>query len=219
MAETDSPETDSTKTPNPSPPARWQDRPRGLLAGVALAVLIVGAAAGAGGVKMAQYWQPQSVMLLQPTAINKLAAGDAVAVKGSVAEIFGNKFILDDGTGRALVDLGPRGENANAVIKGEAVTVQGMFDRGIIHARIVSHADGRNEAFDAPPPPPIDAPPPPRRAEAPPPPGAPPPRADVPPPPPPGAPPLPPRADAPPPPPPAGPDAPPPPPPPGRRVM
>jgi hypothetical protein len=168
-----------------------------LLAGAAFAVLIAGAAAGAGGVKVAQRWQPQSVMLLQPTAINRLAAGDSVAVKGSVAEIFGNKFVLDDGTGRALIDLGPRGEDSDAVIKGETVTVQGMFDRGIVHARIVSHADGRNEAFDSPPPPP-DAPPPPR------PPGAPPPRADVPPPPPPGAPPLPPRADAPPPPPPPG---------------
>jgi hypothetical protein len=209
MAGTDSPQTDSPKTPDPSPPARWQDRSRGWLAGAALAVLIVGAAAGAGGVKMAQRWQPQSVMLLQPTAINKLEAGDTAAVKGSVAEIFGNKFVLDDGTARALIDLGPRGENADTVIKGETVTVQGMFDRGIVHARIVSHADGRNEAFGPPPPP--------RTTEAPPPPPeAPPARADVPPPPPPGTPPLPPRADAPPPPP-AGPDAPPP--PPDRRAM
>lgn len=205
-------ETDSPKTSNSSPPTRWQGKPRGLLAGAALAVLIVAAAAGAGGVKMAQRWQPQSVMLLQPMAIDRLAAGDAVAVRGSVAEIFGNKFVLDDGTGRALVDLGPRGEDADVVTKGETVTVQGLFDRGIMHARIVSHADGRNDAFDGPPPPP-DAPPP-RRGEAPPPP----PRADVPPPPPPGAPPPPPRVDAPPPPPPppAGPDAPPPP---GRRPI
>lgn len=103
-------------------------------------------------------------MLLQPTAINKLEAGDWVAAKGSVAEIFGNKFILDDGTGRALIDLGPRGEDGDAVIRGGTVTVQGMFDRGVMHARIVSYADGRNQAFDAPPPPPPpgpDAPPPP----------------------------------------------------------
>lgn len=152
-------EADSPRNTNPSSAA--PRRGRSLLAGIALAVLIVGAAAGAGGLRMAQSWQPQRVMLLQPTAIGKLAAGDTVAVKGSVAEIFGNKFILDDGTGRALVDLGPRGENADAVVKGETVTVQGMFDRGIMHARIVSHADGRNEAFDAPPPPAPGAPPPP----------------------------------------------------------
>jgi hypothetical protein len=122
-----------------------------------------------------------------------------------VAEIFGSMFIVDDGSGRALIDLGPRGRNADAVAKGETVTVQGMFERGIVHAQIVSHADGRTEAFGPPPPPPRKEPPPPRRAEMPPPPPdappqprAPQPRADVPPPPPP-------EADAPPPPPPAAP--------------
>jgi hypothetical protein len=49
------------------------------------------------------------------------------------------------------------------VAKGEPVTVQGMFDRGVVHAQIVSHSDGRSEAFGPPPPPPPrgDAPPPP----------------------------------------------------------
>jgi hypothetical protein len=28
--------------------------------------------------------------------------------------------------------------------------VQGRFDRGVIHAQIVAHADGRNEAFGPP---------------------------------------------------------------------
>lgn len=172
-------EIHSPTNPNPPPPTGLQGRHRSLLAGIALAVLVVGAAAGAGGSRIAQYWRPQSVMLLPPAAINKLTEGDPAAVKGSVAEIFGNKFILDDGTGRALVDLGPRGENADAVAKGETVTVQGIFDHGIVHARIVSHADGRNEAFDAPPPPAPDAPPPP-------PPGGPAAGAPPPPPPPPG---------------------------------
>jgi hypothetical protein len=63
------------------------------------------------------------------------------------------------------------------VVMGETVTVQGMFDRGVVHAHIVSHADGRTQAFGPPPPPP---PPPggPRQAGVgapPPPPGAPPP--------------------------------------------
>lgn len=169
---------------SPPPPARRPIRRRGWIAGVALAILAAGAAAGAGGVKLAQRWQPQNVMLLQPTAIDKLQERNLAAVKGTVAEIFGSKFVLDDGSGRALIDLGPRGENADAVAKGEAVTVQGMFDRGVLHARIVSHADGRSEAFGPPPPPPHPGPPPA-------------PRADAPPPPPPGAPP-PPRADAPP---------------------
>jgi hypothetical protein len=55
------------------------------------------------------------------------------------------------------------------VAKGEAVAIQGRFDRGVLHAQIVAHADGRNESFGPPPRPPRGAPPPPR-ADAPPPP-------------------------------------------------
>ena len=116
---------------------------------------------GIGGVAVAQAPAtppapppPQAVMLLTPVAIGKLQASDVVAVKGSVAEIYGNKFILQDDSGRMLVDLGPRGDNANAVTKGEQVSVQGRFDRGFIAAQVVSHADGRNQAFGPPAPPP-----------------------------------------------------------------
>lgn len=184
--------------PSPPPPTR-RPIPRSVLAGVAVAVLAVGAAAGAAGVQLAQRWRPQDVMLLQPVAVAKLQDGNPAAVKGTVAEIFGNKFVLDDGSGHALVDLGPRGEDADAVSKGETVTVQGMFDRGVVHADIVSHADGRSQAFGPPPPPPPGGPVQIGAGAPPPPPGAPPPPpADAPPPPPPGTPAAP-RADAPPP--------------------
>ncbi len=153
----------------PSGPSRRPVRNRSLLAGIALAV--VGAAVGAGGMKITQTRQPKSVVLLQPVSIDKLRSGSMSAVRGNVSDIFGNKFLVEDGSGRALVDLGPRGENATVVTKGENVTVQGMFERGVVHAQVVSHADGRNEAFG--PPPPHGAPLPPRMAEVPPaPPGA-----------------------------------------------
>lgn len=97
--------------------------------------------------------QPQPVLLLTPVAIGRMQPDNIVAVKGTVAEIFGNKFILQDDTGRALVELGPQGEDGTAVTKGEAVTVQGLFDRGFIHAQLVAHADGRNQAFGRPHPP------------------------------------------------------------------
>lgn len=98
--------------------------------------------------------QPQAVMLLTPVAIGRLQAADVVAVRGSVAEIYGNKFILQDDSGRMLVDLGPEGDDANVVTRGEQVSVQGRFDRGFIAAQVLSHADGRNQAFGPPPPPP-----------------------------------------------------------------
>ncbi|MCA1454680.1 hypothetical protein I6F35_15830 [Bradyrhizobium sp. BRP22] len=177
--------SDAHSEASTSLPERRQVRHRGVLAGVALAVLVAGAAAGAGGLRVAQNWQPRSVMLLQPTAIDRLQPGGPSALRGNVAEIFGNVFVVDDGSGRALIDLGPRGQNADIVTKGETVTVQGVFDQGIVHAQIVSHADGRTEAFGPPPPPPRGAPPSPPLADAPPPPpspGAPPPpRADAPP--------------------------------------
>jgi hypothetical protein len=80
-----------------------------------------------------------------------------VAVKGQVAEIFGNKFIVQDGSGRALVDTGRPGESGQLVAKSENVTIQGRFERGFIHAEVISHPDGRNEFVGPPgPPPPRD---------------------------------------------------------------
>jgi hypothetical protein len=133
------------------PPRRRLHVSRGSLAAGALTVvLIAGAALGAGGARLAQNWQPRSVMLLQPGPIDRMAERSPVAIKGDVAEVFGNKFVVQDGSGRALVDTGPRGEDRIVVAKGEAVTVQGRFDRGVVHADVLAHADGRNEAFGPP---------------------------------------------------------------------
>ena len=142
--------TDHTTEPKALPPPRRRVSRSAMAAGACVALLVAGAALGAGGTRLAQNWQPQSVMLLQPSPIAKLQDATPVAVKGEVAEIFGSKFIVQDGSGRALVDTGPRGERTPAAAKGETLTVQGRFDRGVIHAEIVTHADGRNEAFGPP---------------------------------------------------------------------
>jgi hypothetical protein len=106
----------------------------------------------------------QAVMLLTPGPVDKMQLEGPVAIKGTVAELFGNKFILQDDTGRALIDLGPSAEDRTVVTKGEAVTVQGMANRGSVRAELLVHADGRNEGFGPPRPPRPDrgpAPPPP----------------------------------------------------------
>ncbi|MET0971771.1 MAG: hypothetical protein ABWY18_21430 [Tardiphaga sp.] len=136
--------------PNALPPRRRPLSRGAMVTGALAAMLIAGAALGAGGTRLAQNFQPQRVMLLQPAPIDKMADRSPVAIKGDVAEIFGNKFVVQDGSGRALVDTGPRGENRVPVIKGETVSVQGRFDRGIVHADIIAHADGRNDAFGPP---------------------------------------------------------------------
>jgi len=139
--------TDYQPNALPPPERRRRISPRAIGIGGAIAVLIAGAALGAGGTRLAQNWEPQRVMPLQPAAIGDLREDTPVAVKGEVTDIFGNKFVIQDSSGRALVDTGPRGEDRRIVTKGEAVTVQGRFDRGIIRAQLIAHADGRNEAF------------------------------------------------------------------------
>ena len=145
--------SDSTENNQPKalpPPRGPRISPRALGMAGAVAILVAGAALGAGGTRLAQNWQPQRVMLLQPAPIGDMREATPVAVKGTVADVFGNKFIVQDASGRALVETGPRGEDRTVVTTGETVTVQGRFDRGVIHAQILAHADGRNEAFGPP---------------------------------------------------------------------
>jgi hypothetical protein len=143
---------ENTSEPKALPPPRRRVHfsRGGIATGAFAVVLIAGAALGAGGTRIAQNWQPRSVMLLQPYPIDKMAERSPVAIKGDVAEVFGNKFVVEDGSGRALVDTGPRGEDRMLVAKGETVTVQGRFDRGVVHAEVLAHADGRNETFGPP---------------------------------------------------------------------
>ncbi|MDR6786717.1 hypothetical protein J2Y58_000055 [Sphingomonas sp. BE138] len=169
------------------------------LAGAAL--LAVGAAGGAGAVQLTR---PSVEMApTVPTAIAKLPASDGiVTVRGRVAAVYGQRFLVEDATGRTLVDAG---RGAGTLTRGAPVLVQGRFDDGQLRARFLADQAGVREVGAPPPPPPppgAGAPPPPPGAGAPPPP---PPGAAAPPPPPPpgaGVPPPPPGAGAPPPPPP-----------------
>ncbi|MEL6059403.1 MULTISPECIES: DNA-binding protein [unclassified Methylobacterium] len=99
-------------------------------------------AMGALGLSLAQgtSFQPTPV---EPVAIQALAPSGATAIRGTVAEIFGNKFVVQDPTGRALVETGREGEDGTLVAKGEAVTVQGRFETGFLHASVLTHGDGR----------------------------------------------------------------------------
>jgi len=77
-----------------------------------------------------------------PVAIQALVPSGATAIKGDVAEIYGNKFVVQDPTGRALVETGRAGEGGTLVAKGESVTVQGRFENGFLHAALITRADG-----------------------------------------------------------------------------
>jgi uncharacterized protein YdeI (BOF family) len=141
---------DATPPGSPPAPPRRKIARRLMSAGIVIAVLAVGAAGGAGAYRHFQRSHPQSVLLLEPAPIAQMTDSRPVAVKGQVAEIFGNKFIIQDDSGRTLVDTGPRGEGGKPVTKGETITVQGHFDDGFIHAIVMTRADGTSEAFGPP---------------------------------------------------------------------
>lgn len=109
------------------------------LALVGAGLLAIGGAAGA--VVMAEARPSVSMAPATPVAIRSLASADIVTVRGRVAEVYGNKFVMDDGTGRALVDTGREGDRRALVAVGAPVTVQGRFERGFLHAAFLVGAD------------------------------------------------------------------------------
>lgn len=129
-----------TETSSATEPTRGPEGRRRLRRTLAIGAVGAALVAGAAGLSSAQTVIPTTV---PPIAISALAPSGATAVKGEVAEIFGNKFVVQDSSGRALVETGREGEDGNLVAKGEAVTVQGRFETGFLHARVLTHGDGR----------------------------------------------------------------------------
>lgn len=131
----------ATELPPPSPstspsPAKTRSR-----RGLAAALVAVPLALGAAGLSLAQSGGAP-VAPVAASAIASFAPSGPVAAKGEVAEVFGNKFVVQDGTGRALVETGPRGEGGGLVKVGDTVTVQGRFEHGFLHAALITRPDG-----------------------------------------------------------------------------
>lgn len=132
-----------SESPDRPTPRRFGRRP--YLALAAAGLLAAGGAVGALGVAATR---PSVTMApATPVAIRSLGSSGIVTVRGRVAEQFGNKFILADATGRALIDTGREGEDGNLVKPGEPVTVQGRFERGFIHAAFLVGPDGKVAAL------------------------------------------------------------------------
>ncbi len=147
-------------SPAPTSPDR---RLRGLRRARMAAIALVAFGIGGVAVHVADGRRASVVVALTPGPVAALKDGAAGAVKGQVTDVFGNRFVVSDETGKALVDTGRAGEGTPLVTPGETVTVQGRLDRGALHAVVLSHADGRQDALDpgpgagpgfGPPPPP-----------------------------------------------------------------
>jgi len=116
------------------------NRPAGLVA-LGAGLLAVGGVAGA--VVMAETRPSVSMAPARPVAIGSLSSAGIVTIRGRVAEVYGNKFVMADGTGRALVDTGREGDERRLVAVDQPVTVQGRFERGFVHAAFLVGPDNK----------------------------------------------------------------------------
>ncbi len=118
---------------------------RNRLALAAAGLLVVGGAAGA--VTVAATRPSLTMAPATPTAIRSLQSDGIVTIRGTVAETYGNKFVMADRTGRALVDLGREGDGSNLVAAGQPVTIQGRFEDGFVHASFLVAPGGKVTAL------------------------------------------------------------------------
>lgn len=151
---------------------------------MALAAIALLGAGGAVGATAARMAGPSiEVAPLNPVAIASLKTGEGlVTVRGKVGEVYGSNFILADGSGRTMIEGGPRSDAL--VTAGNVVTVQGWNRDGVLRASFLVGVDGKVTALgpmghgrgghgphggpgrdgpdrdgpDAPPPPPAAAP-------------------------------------------------------------
>jgi hypothetical protein len=138
-------EAEAGKHPHPKPPHSHRTRRLAPFGVTAFAILALGAAAGAGAMKLTR--PSMELAPMTPVAISAMPDWSLVTVKGKVAEVFGNKFIVQDDSGRALVETGPAGEGGKLVGLNEAVSVQGRFERGFLHPSFIVRQDGSVEAL------------------------------------------------------------------------
>ncbi|WP_279482725.1 hypothetical protein [Aureimonas sp. SK2] len=98
----------------------------------------------------AQNAMPPAPPAPRTATVNELRDMNDLRLEGRVAEVFGNRFVLEDATGRTLVELGPRGERGTLVKVGDTVSVDGRFERGQIDARSISVGGAERIALERP---------------------------------------------------------------------
>jgi uncharacterized protein YdeI (BOF family) len=133
-----------TEHSHTAPNTRFNLR-RNRLTLAAAGLLVVGGAAGA--VTVAATRPSVTMAPATPVAIRSLQSDGIVTIRGTVAETYGNKFVMADRTGRALVDLGREGEGSNLVAVGQPVTIQGRFEDGFVHASFLVAPGGKVTAL------------------------------------------------------------------------
>jgi hypothetical protein len=84
------------------------------------------------------------------TPIGSLGTPEGVTIRGEVTDVFGNKFVVEDESGRVLVETGPPWHSRVAMEVGETVTVTGEPEDGGFEAFTIRRADGETIAIREP---------------------------------------------------------------------
>jgi hypothetical protein len=116
------------------------------------AIGLVAVGGVAGGAVSHAFRPPIEMAPIHATAIRDLATSQGiVTIKGRIAESFGNRWVVDDGSGRTLVDGGPHGDDDTLASPGAIVSVQGRFDRGAFRPSFLVDASGTVTPLGPPP--------------------------------------------------------------------
>lgn len=89
------------------------------------------------------------------TPISELSQGSEQTISGEVTGVFGNRFVLNDGTDQILVDTGPEWYRQTNINPGQRVTVRGEAGRNDFDAFSITTADGQTveiRSGEGPPP-------------------------------------------------------------------
>lgn len=107
-----------------------------------LGLLAIGAAGGAGVVSATR--SPVEMAPAVITPISRLAMSNGiVTVRGRIAERFGDRVVLQDATGRTMIDAGRQPGDAIAV--GSSMSAQGRYADGQLRADYL--VDGAGTVF------------------------------------------------------------------------
>lgn len=144
---------DREAAPHPRQPHAAPKSSRLIFAGVGATLIALGAVSGVVGAGLLRPEPATFDATLATTPMTEIVttSNGRVALSGKVAEIFGNKFVISDGTARVLVETGRAGEDGALVADGETILVQGQFDHGFLHAFAIRHASGEIEELAPPP--------------------------------------------------------------------
>ena len=113
---------------------------QGARAVTAIALIAVGAVGGASAASLTR--PPIEMAPTTPTPAAKLAAATGiVSVKGKVTDIYGDRFVVEDSSGRTMIDAGR--DAGLTLTKGTTISVQGRYDESQLRASFITTADGQ----------------------------------------------------------------------------